>query len=599
MGHIDKNSISTKVFNYINNRLLILFSVDRRICKLINARTFRKDGIWFRDDKGRFVIFRGINLASRSKLYPYIPTMPLQTNSVTLEDLKKEIDSLSPQFNLLKDLGFNIVRLLIMWKGIEPYPNKNLDNLLQEGKQYLTLVTQIIDKLYSLGMLVIIDFHQDIAHEIYGGDGFPDWALAIDEFHSRPLLPPTLKDRHWITQYYINYLVRHTLRSFWKNNLKNIEQDLVNFSVRTHLEKTIGQTVRFFKELNGGQGHPAILGFSPFNEPHHIDFDKKIFEEKYLKEFYYNVLAEIRKFDNEIFIFIEPRVDWTVYPAQNNSNGILDEFTFIREANQIRTWLPIDNAFIDQFKSTGVLSFHYYDPWTMSYGFLNLADNMYNKEKEWPSIFSKLRDSAAARNLIPFLTEFGASHDWEYLQTNFEPMDTYKKKQIRVYMDLLFTQIEHFLLNSTYWNWDFYNTAENKDNWNLENFSLLGPDRIPRHTDIAARPYPLYSSAEPELLFFNLRSKYCAIILKGSVVDAPTVIYIPYNIHYKSFFKVWTTSNQVEWDTKEQLLYWFPNKKMILNQIIITPSQNLDEFILPAESRDLLQEISFSKEFRN
>ena len=178
-------------------------------------------------------------------------------------------------------------------------------------------------------------------------------------------------------------------------------------------------------------------------------------------------------------------------------------------------------------------------------------------------------------------------------------MDTYKKKQIRAYMDLLFTQIEHFLLNSTYWNWDFYNTLENKDNWNLENFSLLGPDRIPRHTDIAARPYPVYSSAEPELLFFNLSSKYCAIILKGSVVDEPTVIYIPSKIHYKPFFKVWATSDQVEWDTKEQFLYWFPNKKMILNQIIIAPSQNLDESILPATSRDLLHQISFSKDFNN
>ena len=55
------------------------------------------------------------------------------------------------------------------------------------------------------------------------------------------------------------------------------------------------------------------------------------------------------------------------------------------------------------------------------------------------------------------------------------------------------------------WNYDLYNTVDDRDNWNLENFSLLGPKRIPRHIDITARPYPKYSSAEPYLLFFDLK----------------------------------------------------------------------------------------------
>jgi hypothetical protein len=61
-------------------------------------------------------------------------------------------------------------------------------------------------------------------------------------------------------------------------------------------------------------------------------------------------------------------------------------------------------------------------------------------------------------------------------------------------MDLQFTQIETNLLNATYWNYDFYNTEEYKDNWNLENFSLLGSNRTPRNLDIFVRPYPFYSS---------------------------------------------------------------------------------------------------------
>ena len=70
-----------------------------------------------------------------------------------------------------------------------------------------------------------------------------------------------------------------------------------------------------------------------------------------------------------------------------------------------------------------------------------------------------------------------------------------------------------------------YNTEEGKDNWNYENYSLLGPDRKPRNVDAVARPYPM-RSAEPTLIFFDIDSKYAAIILKGKVVtEEPTVVY--------------------------------------------------------------------------
>jgi aryl-phospho-beta-D-glucosidase BglC (GH1 family) len=102
---------------------------------------------------------------------------------LNLENLRKEIELINSQIDTIRSLGFNIVRLLVMWKAIEPSPNSNLEELLPEGKQYLTFIKETVDKMYSKGLFVMIDFHQDLAHEIYGGDGFPDWALAIDLFH--------------------------------------------------------------------------------------------------------------------------------------------------------------------------------------------------------------------------------------------------------------------------------------------------------------------------------------------------------------------------------------------------------------------------------
>ena len=149
----------------------------------------------------------------------------------------------------------------------------------------------------------------------------------------------------------------------------------------------------------------------------------------------------------------------------------------------------------------GVFSFHYYDPWTISYGLFGIADNMHNKKNEWPKIFHNIREASISRRVVPFLTEFGGSQDWDDLYTDIEPADAYQRKQIRAYMDLQFRQVEECLLNATYWNYDLYNTKEYKDNWNFENFSLLGPNRVARHMDIVARTYPRYSSAEPVLIF--------------------------------------------------------------------------------------------------
>jgi len=200
------------------------------------------------------------------------------------------------------------------------------------------------------------------------------------------------------------------------------------------------------------------------------------------------------------------------------------------------------------------LSFHYYDPISIAQSFLKIPDNMYKYAHEWPDIFTQLVKAAKERGLVPFLTEFGGVQDAEL---------------IRDYINLHYVEIESFLLNSTYWNYDLYNTTEGKDNWNLENFSILGPGRRPRNADVFARPYPICSSARPTLLFFDIKSKYATLVLEGSVVDAPTLMYIPYQYHYSPEFKVWATSKEIEWDKQNQLLTWYPAKDQTLNQIIV------------------------------
>jgi hypothetical protein len=85
-----------------------------------------KSGSWFRDEHGRYILFRGVNFARRTKLPPYLPTSPLEIKNLSGLDLKKEIQLAKSELDLFKKLGFNIVRLLISWKALEPRANPNL-----------------------------------------------------------------------------------------------------------------------------------------------------------------------------------------------------------------------------------------------------------------------------------------------------------------------------------------------------------------------------------------------------------------------------------------------------------------------------------------
>jgi uncharacterized membrane protein HdeD (DUF308 family) len=560
---------------------------------------FWKSRSWFRDEHARYVLFRGVNFASRSKLPPYLPIAPLGATELSQVDLKKEIESVRPELDLMKKLGFNIVRLLISWKAIEPRPNPNLEELLPEGRQYLTQMKEIIDELYARNIYVFLDFHQDIANEAYGGDGFPDWALAIDEEHEKP--KAAQPDKKWQIKYMINKSLKQTFVSFWQNDLTNLEEGLKNYPVRTHLEKTIGQTAQFFKSMNNGAGHPAVLGIEPFNDPHPSTLPKKDFEAKFLVEFYRNVNSELGKSDKDLFLFIEPRVDWTVFSADGSMPvtygasplAVKESFNldFIKKVMvdkkigymKLVTYLPDDQSLNSSFGNNGVLSFHYYDAIAVASSFVKIPESLYTYRRQFPDIFAQLREAATTRGLVPFLTEFGAFQEAE---------------EVREYLNIQFNQIEAFLLNATLWNYDLYSTEDGKDNWNFENYSLLGPNREPRNIDVVARPYPLRSSAEPSLLFFDVDSKYASIILKGSVItDEPTVIYVPYNIHYSPEFTVWATSNDLKWDKEKQLLYWYPAKDEPYNQLILGKDNKLDIDILPEQSKSLVGKSTFTRTF--
>jgi hypothetical protein len=511
-----------------------------------NAKDITRDSLFFfRDAENRYVLFRGVNWGSRSKLAPYLPNYPLWEKTITQSDNTLYAAKAGA---IMKKMGFNIVRLCITWKGFEPQPltlnDKNNSELDEEGRKYLNEIFKIVEELNRFGIFVIIDFHQDIAHELYGGDGFPDWAIGIDKDHPPPTASPA-NDPKWGLCYYDfpklmphSVSVRNTLQSFWKNNLRNTQFGLSDYPVQDHLVNVIGQVSKFFIQkksqsrnvVSTKQGHPAILGYEPFNEPHQVGLGKENFESTLLPAYYSKSVSRIRESDKDAFVFLEPRMDWTTCRFDKPEPAHLLKMVqyFINEKSpntDVKSFLDVSNI----NDSRLIFSFHYYDQYTifhLNFPVIRLRDSMKAKSRDWPELFKVFISNGTSKNLMPFLTEFGGSQKWLKAGCDIDN-PVYDNKLLLAYQDLLYQQIEANMLNATYWNFDLFSSKDDGDNWNGENTSIISPEGIPLQEETVVRPYPMRSSAKPIFLHFDVLTKYFVLIMEGTPVNAPTVIFTP------------------------------------------------------------------------
>lgn len=131
-------------------------SVITTACAAGFSEVVGNSGRWLRDKDDRVVLLHGVNVANKKP--PYEPSA-MGFDADDADALARE--------------GFNTVRLAMYWKAIEPQPGIYDD-------QYLDKVQATVALLASRGIHTLLDVHQDMAHEKYGGLGFPDWAILDD-----------------------------------------------------------------------------------------------------------------------------------------------------------------------------------------------------------------------------------------------------------------------------------------------------------------------------------------------------------------------------------------------------------------------------------
>ena len=183
-------------------------------------------GQWLVDGSGRVVIDHGFNVVA--KLAPYDPA---------------RVGFGADDAAFLADHGFTVVRLGVIPAALEPAPDEFDD-------AYLDSIARTVHTLSTYGIRSLLDFHQDLYNEKYGGEGLPAW-MAIDDG-----IPPQ-PQAGFPGSYF-------AMPALWRafDNLWDDADGPGGIGLRERMAQMWAHVAQRFR------GDPAVLGYDIFNEPY-------------------------------------------------------------------------------------------------------------------------------------------------------------------------------------------------------------------------------------------------------------------------------------------------------------------------------------------
>jgi aryl-phospho-beta-D-glucosidase BglC (GH1 family) len=121
------------------------------------AQTFQLP--YFKDEHGRYVQVYGINLSGSTK-FPETEQFPSlyadKEKHVSYHEKPFVEEEADEHFARIQAMGFNAVRFLLNWEGIQPYGPDEFD------EEYLDYMDRMVAKAGEYGLYVLLDMHQDM-----------------------------------------------------------------------------------------------------------------------------------------------------------------------------------------------------------------------------------------------------------------------------------------------------------------------------------------------------------------------------------------------------------------------------------------------------
>lgn len=127
------------------------------------------DGTAFKDDQGRTLILRGVDLGGTSKIPAKTSSDPRAVSFVGRPFPLAQADE---HFRRLQSWGLTFERLIITWEAVE-HAGPGV-----YYKAYLDYLHELVKRADRYGIRVVIDMHQDFYSRATGGDGAPYWTAG-------------------------------------------------------------------------------------------------------------------------------------------------------------------------------------------------------------------------------------------------------------------------------------------------------------------------------------------------------------------------------------------------------------------------------------
>jgi len=406
----------------------------------------------------------------------------------------------------IASLGFNVVRLGILWQGLEPghggpndpaicTPGRPADPHMYDKaivRSYLQRVAGVVDLLGRFHVYTLLDMHQDVYSQTFRGEGAPAWAVCSGNNSLVPL------PGRWSANYR-SAAVDAAVAHFWNN-------DVVG-NLQGQFDAVWGAVARYFSS------NPWILGYDPYNEPFEREItieDTQVFGT--LLECFYTGRAHAGRLDGDSKPISCPSND----PRQGVIPTIeaADPHHLVFVEPDIYSIRGLPNLLGPMNFPRLVLNFHAYcgarspitgDPTNVDACSDQILNAMLRRQNERPLMASRRQPRGPAW----FLSEFGA--------TTSGPL-----------LDELTRRADLLQLGWAYWAWKYYSDPTGSSDEGLVGaFGQLAPSAgsLSRSYAQAVAGTPVTTSFDPSTGSFDLG------YVPSSTI-APTIIFLPIAMHY-------------------------------------------------------------------